>query len=242
MTYNIHSGFGRDKSYNLERTIQVIKNETPDIVALQEVDRNLSRSNFDDQSRIIADALDMNYVHCVNRYLQNGEFGITTLSRFPVLHEKRHDLSYRPYMEPRGTLRTDLQISKEECLHVFNVHLGLSRRERQYQRNRLLSKAILLDHSLHDPVVVLGDFNDRLFSVVHSELQDQFKDTFNLAGEERGSTFRWGPIKLRLDHIYINHQLHPQKTYVVNTPLSRITSDHLPLMTVVEADFPRNGH
>ncbi len=232
MTYNIHSGIGRDKRYQLDRIIRIIAEEDPDIVALQEVDKNLPRSNFDDQSKIIAEALDMHYHHCVNRYIGKGEYGITTLSRVPLKNPKRHELTFRRRLEPRGGLRTDLALNGSS-LHIFNVHLGLRTRERQHQRRRLLSESILLDKSLEDPVIVLGDFNDRPIPVVHEKLRSHFIDTFNLMGRDPRATFRWGPLKFRLDHIYISPHLHPREAYVVKTPLTRIASDHLPVVAII---------
>lgn len=236
MTYNIHSGYGRDRAYRLDRVIEVIAAEEPDIVALQEVDNRLSRSRFENQSRVIADALDMEYHHCVNYYLENGEYGITTLSRFPLTRKERHDLSYDERRQPRGSLRTDVLVDDALRFHVFNVHLGLRVRERRYQRRRLLSESILLDNELQHPVIVLGDFNDRPISVVHQRLREHFLDTFDLINGQVGATFRWGPLRFRLDHIYLSRQLHPREVYVVNTPRSRVASDHLPVVAVVEAN------
>lgn len=245
MTYNIHYGVGRDNRYRLNRIIDVIGNENPDVVALQEVDKNLSRTNFDDQPRIIAGALGMHFHHCVNRRMGKGEFGIATLSRFPIRENQRHDLSFRPRLrlrriEPRGTLHSNITLDSAH-LHVFNVHLGLGIRERIYQRRRLLSKSILLNGTLQKPMVILGDFNDRPISVVSSPIEDYFHDAFRLSGCKDGATFRWGPIKLKLDRIYVNNQLHPVRAYISDTPLSRLASDHMPLIIVAELKGSNNG-
>lgn len=238
MTYNIHSGIGRDNRYSLDRIIDVIKNEDPDIVALQEVDKNLSRTNSDDQPRIIADALGMHFHHCVNRRMREGEYGIATLSRFPIRKNQRHDLSFSPrfrlrHVEPRGALHSEIILDSAH-LHVFNLHLGLGLQERIYQRSKLLSESILLNGKLQNPTVILGDFNDRPISVVNSPIQEYFHDVFKLSGCRDAATFRWGPIKLKLDRIYVSDQLRPVRAYVSNTPLSRIASDHMPLISVAE--------
>lgn len=238
MTYNIHYGIGRDRKYRLDRIISVIKNENPDVVALQEIDKGISRTNFDDQPRIIAEALDMHFHHCVNRYIGNGEFGIATLSRFPIKKKRRHNISFstrfsvRP-VEPRGALFADIFFDSA-YLHVFNIHLGLGVRERIYQRRKLLSESVLLDKMLRDPIIVLGDFNDSVISVVNSGIENHFNDAFKLSGGKDGATFRWGPIKLRLDRIYTSDNLRPVESYVVNTRSSRLASDHKPLVAIVE--------
>ncbi len=237
MTYNIHYGIGRDRKYRLDRVIDVIKNEKPDVVALQEVDKGMSRSNLDDQPYIIADSLNMNFHYCVNLSIGDGEFGLATFSRFPICGNLRYDLSFSPRLKlrfrPRGILRTDIELGAD-CLHMFNLHLGLGLRERIYQRRKLLSESILLDQRLAHPVAIAGDFNDRPISVVHSKLKGHFRDAFELSGDKNSSTFYWGPVKLKLDHIYVSGRLRPVETYVANTRLSRIASDHMPVTSRVE--------
>ena len=49
LSYNIHKGIGgRDRRYRLERVLEVIAREEPDVVCLQEVDRHVRRSRFDE--------------------------------------------------------------------------------------------------------------------------------------------------------------------------------------------------
>jgi endonuclease/exonuclease/phosphatase family metal-dependent hydrolase len=235
LTYNMHYGVGRDKNYRIERIIKVIENEDPDVVALQEVDYNMARTHFDNQSRIIGNALGMHYHHCVNRHIGEGRFGITALSKFPFHDVKRFDLSYRfTFREPRGALRADIIIENSRRLHFFNIHLGLSARERYYQMRRLLSGSILLDQTISAPVVALGDFNDRPIPVVHTRLQNHFIDSFKSAGRTRKSTFFLGPIGFRLDYIYFDKSLRPITAYVVRNRLACMASDHFPVVALAE--------
>jgi endonuclease/exonuclease/phosphatase family metal-dependent hydrolase len=166
-----------------------------------------------------------------------AEFGIATLSKFPLGQSRHHDLSFNPRLKlrfrSRGVLRTDVVLGPAG-LHVFNLHLGLGIRERVHQRQKLLSGSILLDQTLSGPVVILGDFNDRPISVVHHRLKYYFNDTFKLSGGRDDATFYWGPLRLKLDHIYVCNRLYSVETYVVNTPLSRAASDHLPLLAKVD--------
>ena len=56
LSYNIHKGIGgRDRRYRLERVKAVIAAAEPDVLCLQEVDRNVRRSRFDDQPRLLAE-------------------------------------------------------------------------------------------------------------------------------------------------------------------------------------------
>jgi endonuclease/exonuclease/phosphatase family metal-dependent hydrolase len=237
MTYNIHYGFGRDGCYDFDRIIKVIAAEDPDVVSLQEVDNSVARTGFDNQPRLIAEALDMDYYHCVNRLIGDGEFGIATLSKFPFTHIERFDLSYRRTLEPRGTLRTDVQLDQENNLHVFNIHFGLRPWERRFQRRRLFSDEILRHETVRYPVIVMGDFNDQIMSVVHGAFQRHLADPF--ANGSKESTFYWGPFRLRLDRAYIDKRLLAVESYTLRSPLALQASDHVPVITTIALDQER---
>ena len=49
MLWNIHHGEGTDGKIDLQRLADVIAKESPDVVMLQEVDRNMPRSGKVDQ-------------------------------------------------------------------------------------------------------------------------------------------------------------------------------------------------
>src|SRR5687768_3715106 len=110
MTYNIHSGVGVDRRYDLGRIRRVLTDERPDIAALQEVECGSRRTSLDDQSGILAADLALTSSFCATRRAGQGSFGIGVLSRFPVLYQQQYDLSYRSGREPRYCLRVDLEI------------------------------------------------------------------------------------------------------------------------------------
>ena len=74
LSYNIHKGIGgRDRRYRLERVIEVISTEKPDFVCLQEVDRNVRRSRFDNQPECLAEALGLEHMtYQFNVHVQSG--------------------------------------------------------------------------------------------------------------------------------------------------------------------------
>ncbi|MGO9920141.1 MAG: endonuclease/exonuclease/phosphatase family protein, partial [Isosphaeraceae bacterium] len=72
LSYNIHKGIGgRDRRYSLERIVQVVAHENPDLVCLQEVDRHVARSRHDDQPHRLAAALE-----ATAHYRQSSHFGL----------------------------------------------------------------------------------------------------------------------------------------------------------------------
>jgi endonuclease/exonuclease/phosphatase family metal-dependent hydrolase len=115
------------------------------------------------------------------------------LSAFPVVHHQQYDLSYGSHREPRYCLRVDLEMEPGAVLHVFNCHLGLTARERTFQRKQMLSDAILLGEELHHPVVVMGI-----------------------------STICAGPVPIRLDHIYVSGGVRVLDCRVRNDEFTRV--------------------
>src|SRR5438309_3405344 len=82
LSYNIHKGIGgRDRRYRLERIIQVIEAENPDLICLQEVDRHVARSRHDDQPRTLTDVFHATaHLYQLNVRLKHGGYGNLVLS------------------------------------------------------------------------------------------------------------------------------------------------------------------
>src|SRR5437773_883752 len=103
LTYNMHKGIGgRDRRYRLERIIEVIEEENPDLICLQEVDRHVRRSGHHDQPRLLADYFKAAaHLYQMNVHLKEGGYGNLLLSRWPL--RSRHQVSLRlSTRKPRG--------------------------------------------------------------------------------------------------------------------------------------------
>ena len=238
ITYNIHSGVGVDKRYDLGRIGRVLGDERPDIVALQELECGSRGPSLDDQASVLAATLALTSSFCATRPAGQGSFGLGVLSAFPVLHQQQYDLSYRTGREPRACLRVDLEVAPGAVLHVFTCHLGLGAWERTFQRKQMVSDAMLLSQELRHPVVLMGDFNDRPLSVVHRYLRKHFTDVFAATGKRGGPTFKAGPVALRLDHIYVSPGIRVLECRVRNDDVTRVASDHRPVIASVEVTWP----
>src|ERR1700689_3098719 len=103
LSSNMHKGLGgRDRRYRLERILDVIETENPDLICLQEVDRHVPRSKFDDQPRMLAEYFKAaGYLFQPNVHLRAGAYGNLLLSRWKL--NSRHQISLRlNRKKPRG--------------------------------------------------------------------------------------------------------------------------------------------
>ena len=97
LTYNIHAGESGGKAtrrYRLQRVVDVIEAENPDLICLQEVDRGVARSHFDDQPNLLAEAFNAaGHLFQPNVHLRTGVYGNLLLARWKF-HSK-HQISLR---------------------------------------------------------------------------------------------------------------------------------------------------
>jgi endonuclease/exonuclease/phosphatase family metal-dependent hydrolase len=154
------------------------------------------------------------------------------LSRFPIKMTKAYDLSCEP-LEPRACFQADVAISDQQCLHIFNVHLGTTHSERQLQARALVSTRILNSPDMTHPRVLLGDFNDWMQGPVSRLLASHLVSADLTAHLRRRRTYP-GPLPLvHLDHIFFDASLHLESLKLHRSRTALIASDHLPLI----ADF-----
>ena len=222
VSYNIHRGVGLDRRRDLDRIADVIGEVDPDVVGLQEVIREDGVPEAD-QAAYLAERLHMSeLVMGETRPHGNGTYGNVVLSRFPVLGSSRCDLSYS-MREPRGCVRADFDIDGMP-LHVFNCHFGLSLRERRDQLGRL-GIFIRTSERLAGPRVLLGDFNEWHRGPVTRGLRREFASPMR----RRRTHPAMFPL-FALDRIYWDAELEGEEFSVHRSRLSRVASDHLPVV------------
>ncbi|MCH7688634.1 MAG: endonuclease/exonuclease/phosphatase family protein [Planctomycetes bacterium] len=159
LSYNIHKGIGgRDRKYQIQRIIDVIEEENPDLICLQEVDREVHRSRNHDQPRLLAEYFNATEkLFQLNVRLKNGGYGNLLLSRWAL--RSHHQISLRMNRKKHRGAQIAVVETPEGLLHLVNWHLGLADRERHWQVNHLFDHHLFRE-SEHLPTMVVGDFND----------------------------------------------------------------------------------
>ena len=212
-TYNIHRGRGLDGRVSLRRIAEVLRQVDADVVGVQEI--------FEAQAEHLARELDMRLVTGITVHRTDGAYGNAILTRLPLQGVVTFDLSVGA-REARGGIRVDLGF-QEQTLHIFNVHLGLRGRERVEQVKWLVERHILWDDRT-GPRIVIGDLNEWFPGRVGRALRREFTSLRRR---------RTHPALLplwALDRIYWDHAVRGESLRVHQTRLSRVASDHLPLV------------
>lgn len=223
-SYNIHSGVGLDRRCSPTRIAAVLEELDCDIYALQEV-HNDPAADGSRQLEIIASRLGMAAVPGLRLVKRRAEYGNALLTRFPIVGVSRHDLSV-PRLEPRGAL--DVELDAGDCrLRVIATHMGLRRRERRVQWQRLLAAVEQAPPEL--PVVLIGDMNEWYPRSV------MLKDANEILGKALAPAAfpSFAPV-LSLTRIWVRPASAIVSIEVHRSALARRASDHLPLKAVVD--------
>jgi endonuclease/exonuclease/phosphatase family metal-dependent hydrolase len=237
LTYNIHRAIGVDRLFRPGRIAEILLAYDTDLALLQEVDQGAPRSRGMDLARELADQTGYPFVavgHNVS--LRKGRYGNATLSRHPIASQRNIDLTIG-LRKRRGCQHTAIRLEvagHARSLEVFNLHLGLSARERHQQIGLLLGSRELSSIPTPTPCLVAGDFNDW-----RSLLRPVFTDLlgFRCATESKpGRPIRTFPSffpRGGLDRVYYRGSLRLLATRTCRMQLSKVASDHLPVI----ADF-----
>ena len=227
LSWNIHKGIGgRDRRYSLQRIIDCIDHERPDLVCLQEVDRLVGRSDFDDQPRLLGQSLKLQSTFQANVPVSNGTYGNLILSRWAVGSTHRISLK-RGIRKSRGAQLIHVE-TPEGVLHLVNTHLGLDERERHWQIDFLLDHELFQSSSVI-PTFIAGDFNDWRNTLAEQSLANHGFQQVTSPPSEYRSFPSWLPVG-GLDKVFVRGGVTTERVKVVRTSLARVASDHLPIV------------
>lgn len=228
ITFNIHHAEGDDKKVDLDRIARVVLSVQPDVVCLQEVDRNLPRTAHQDFPAVLAEKLGMRAIFDANYRFEGGEYGNAVFTKLEVTASKNHPLPGPAGIEPRGCLQVDLKVG-EKILTVLNTHLGLKAPERAEQ------VAEILRFLPNGNVFLAGDLNEIPEGAPVKTLTGPLSDSFLQPAGAPEKTPVYTVFNRRIDYVLTSPGIRVLSSRIVNDPEAAAASDHLPY--VVEFEF-----
>ncbi len=231
MTYNVHGCSGMDGKVSAARIARVIAQYEPDIVALQEC----YGSRRGDQARAIAAELKEAYHYPEDLTVLQDDFGNAILSVPKLSLVKSAKLPTLPgrEIEIRGAMWAKGAFAGGD-LHFLNTHLGLYSLERQRQADALMGPEWLDSETCGTPAILCGDFNAFPTSSVYRTFTGRMHEAQeNAEGHKPRNTFFGRHPVFRIDHIFCSAEFKTVKVEVPHTHLTRLASDHLPIVAEV---------
>lgn len=215
-TWNIRKCIGLDRRRDPHRVARTIAGLEADVVVLQEADKRLGSRPAALTRDIVESETGMQPADAGGHEASIGFHGNAVLLAPGIDVKDRHSV-HLPGVEPRGALILDLE--GKLSMRVVAVHLGLMRSSRRAQLAAIRERLTALPDR---PTVVLGDFNE----------WSQNRGLEPLTGfnvHAPGRSFHAARPVAALDRIAIDDTLELRDAAVVETPLTRVASDHLPV-------------
>lgn len=236
MSYNVHSCVGMDGISSLKRIARVIARYKPDVVALQELDVGKERSHFKNQVDELCELLNMQGYFSPAMTGGDELYGDAILSKYPMHLIKSATLpSYgNAKLEPRSAIWASIDFNGT-YIQLINTHLGLNAEQRRFHVTQLMGEHWISHEDFSGPAIVCGDFNALPGSYVMNKLTTQFNDVQeSTVVKKTFNTFSSRLPALRIDHILTTNSFEVLSVDIPSTTLTRIASDHLPLIATVK--------
>jgi len=226
LTYNIHHGRGTDGIIDLQRIADVILSARPDLVALQEVDKQTGRSLHVDQAQALGELTRMraHFGRAIDH--DGGEYGEALLLGLPGATPETHPLPASASHEGRAALAVTLEVAQGESLLFVGTHLDHT----QDPADRLRQSLELIRlFAGQDALVLAGDLN----AEVGSEPIERLLENFQRAGHRSPLlTFPSREPEIGIDHVLFRLPGWEVKSIqILDEPEA---SDHAPLLVVFE--------
>lgn len=244
MSYNIHTGIGEDGKLDLRRTADEIRASGAEVVGLQEVDKNWSsRSDFEDQARLLAEELGMRYffapIYSFEPAEPGGprrEYGLAILSRYPILSAENHEIrrlstqSANSKPEPAPGFPEAVLNVRGVKVRVYDTHLDY--RSDPTVRRMQVDDMLRIMADDGGPKVLTGDLNAPPDAPELAPLFEALNDPWAVRGAGDGFTYPADTPTKRIDYVLASPDVGVRSVVVPDT----LASDHRPV--VAELSLP----
>jgi endonuclease/exonuclease/phosphatase family metal-dependent hydrolase len=163
-TFNIKNGLSDDRSCDPEALVSACRSLCADVLALQEVDRGVPRSNEADQTSIVAEGCVLNGLYAPARRLDGGEYGNALLVRGSLADVEHILLPVKPGNEARAVVAARAQVDgtalSVAATHLQNRHGGPPRTPADAAEQLEQLEVVLAELARRPrPRALLGDLN-----------------------------------------------------------------------------------
>jgi len=215
MTYNIQQANDENGERSYDRQLALIRQVSPDIVALQESDSTRVSLNNNDYARYYAGKL--GYYSYFGPKTVTGTYGTALLSKYPL--RNTHTVFSYSSQDEIGTTVAEIEVGGR-FITIYNVHPAGS------DTAKLVFAETLLEQSRDDAnVIALGDYNLRDYEEAYQLIDSVYVNAWtSVYPSEVGSDGTDMSGDNRIDHIFFSPHLSVRNPVYVLPPES--ATDH----------------
>lgn len=230
MSYNVkYCSPYNSTTPDVDSVANIIIEAEPDIVLLQELDRNTTRSGKVDQLAILSEKADLPYTYYGKAIdYQGGESGLGIMSRYKLTDPQLHKLPRveipDTYVSYRILITATISVDGQKVT-IGNTHLELTQANRDLQVpeiNKILS-------AFNQPAILGGDFNA---TPENNTMQTFFNYGFKKTCLQGCNTITSFAPNREID--YIIYRPESKFNIVSHDVINTMASDHMPIISEIE--------
>lgn len=224
--YNLQMGFDIDGRHAVARQAQLLVDQRPDVVTLQEVSRGWLINASTDVLAPIAEALDMPYVFAP---AADRVWGNAIAARHPILESGHQPLPRLESAMQRSVLWAVLDLGPHGELAVVTTHLQHVAGQVDVRRAQaeVVAGVVRRHVGAGRPVLLMGDMNAEPGAAELAAFEGLVEEVSAVDGPI-ATWPSWGP-ETHIDHIYVTPDLAASAVVVPQST----ASDHLGLGATV---------
>lgn len=233
LCYNIHYGQGTDGKYDVARLAKVIQQTKPDLVALQEVDVGVKRSDRVHEAQRLSELTGLEVRFGPTQHYEGGLFGNAVLTRLPILDVMIQPL---PYTEstpklvtyPRGAIVVTVKGPGDIPLRFISTHFQHNVHEDRVAEAKAINRYFTTKSDI--PTILAGDMNAR---PDEEPIQILLKQWTNAIDKDATPTAPSTKPRSRIDYVFYRPatKFEVIETKVIAEPLA---SDHRPVFAILK--------
>ncbi|HEY0669015.1 MAG TPA: endonuclease/exonuclease/phosphatase family protein [Sphingobacteriaceae bacterium] len=234
MSYNVHHCNPPSKPglIDIDAIATAIKNQNPDLVALQEIDVNTKRSGRYNQAEELANKLNMKFFFAKAIDHEGGDYGVAILSKYPLSDSQIYRLPTDAATkgEPRVLATVKVTLPGGKDIRFGSTHFDAQKPSTNRELQIKEINRIAVNEKL--PFIIAGDFN----ATPESSIIRQFDEKFTRTCKSCDPTIPVINPKKAIDFIgflpasgfkILSHKVIPE----------RYASDHLPIIAELQYDL-----
>jgi endonuclease/exonuclease/phosphatase family metal-dependent hydrolase len=223
MTYNLNDGFNPQGKLNIDEIAKVIENNSPDVVALQEVSRGSLVDGRLDMLQWLSHRLQMPYVYGPTADPFTGN---AILSRYPIVAYVKQTMPPPDLVIPHGFIVALINLNDTQQVKVIDTQFANGDNSTDIRQSE--AQTIIDFWGGLEGTIIMGDLNAQPKS---PEINKFYTARLNDAALRWGqaSTYPSYLPKQRIDYIWTSPDAFASDVAV----MSSTASDHLPVVAVI---------
>ena len=176
LSFNVFGGRTTKLDFNLDAVARVIEEADPDLVALQEVDYKVNRSDKMDLATELGWRTKMAAIFGRAMYYDGGEYGEGVLSRYSFVSTRNVPLPHVAGEEPRSALEVVVELPSGDTIAFVGTHFSHEGEQGRVLQAREINRMFSQNKY---PTILAGDLNAEPGSTPIDILEKRWVSTYD---------------------------------------------------------------